>query len=182
MGASASQLIDELHTSSQLPDVSGAKRKIAALKTVQEVGVDAEIAIQVIEQGGMQPLIKCYNASHPLVRCEAAKALAVLSKQPSNQLEMGQDDVLPNYHPALLTGDPEFKEHAMAILANLSTPEVNKLKVAHEGLLGPVITETTAPSTALQLHALSARSPGAWPHRQCRIRRWARPPSRPWPS
>ena len=28
-------------------------------------------------------------------------ALATLARQPSNQLEMGQDDVLPQYHPAL---------------------------------------------------------------------------------
>ena len=157
MGASASQLVDELHSSAQLPDEISVERKLKVLKTVQEMGAaDPEIAVQVVEQGGMQPLLRSYNASHPRVRTEAAKALAVLSRQPTNQLEMGQDDTLPHYHPALLTGDPEFKEHAMAIMAELATPEVNKLKLAHEGLLGPIIAETVSPSTALQLHALRA--------------------------
>ena len=54
---------------------------------------------------------------------EAAKALAVLSRQPSNQLEMGQDDVLPQYHPALLTASLDFCEQAMGLLAQLATPE-----------------------------------------------------------
>ena len=156
MGANSSTLIDDLHTSAQLPDEDAAQRKIDALREVQVVGRDADIALQIVEHGGMQPLLRCYNATHPYVRIEAAKALAVLARQPSNQIEMGQDDVLPQYHPALLTASLEFREHAMALLAQLATPEVNKLKIAHEGLVSPIITSVTAPNEALQLHSLDA--------------------------
>jgi hypothetical protein len=117
MGASASALIDELHTSAQLSDDFAADRKLHALRQVQELGKDPEIALQIVENGGMLPLLGCYNSAHPLVRLEAAKALAVLARQPSNQLEMGQDDILPQYHPSLLSASLEFREHAIALLA-----------------------------------------------------------------
>lgn len=156
MGANSSSLIDDLHTSAQLADEVAADRKLRALREVQEVGTDPEIAQQIVEHGGMQPLLICYNSAHPQVRVEAAKALAVLARQPSNQLEMGQDDTLPQYHPALLTASLEFREHAMELLAQLATQEVNKLKLAHEGLVSPIMAAVTAPNEALQLHALDA--------------------------
>ena len=156
MGAGASSLIDDLHTSAQMADEVAADRKLAALRSVQELGKDPLTAVQIIEQGGVQPLLQCYNATHPLVRMEAAKALAILAQQPSNQLEMGQDDLLPRYHPALLTASLEFCEHAMALMAELAKPEVNRMKLAHEGLLGPIAAGITAPREALQLHALAA--------------------------
>ena len=156
MGANSSTLIDDLHASVQVADEVATKRKLGALKAVQEYGQDPAIAVQIIEQGGMQPLLRCYNASHPHVRIEAAKALAVLAQQPSNQMEMGADEVLPQYHPALLTASLEFREHAMALLAALATPEVNRIKIAHEGLVAPVLEAMTAPRETLQLHALDA--------------------------
>ena len=156
MGAGTSSLIDDLHTSAQMADELAADRKLTALHSVQELGKDPETAVQIIEQGGIQPLLQCYNATHPIVRIEAAKALAVLAQQPSNQLEMGQDDLLPRYHPALLTASLEFCEHAMAMMAELAKPEVNRMKIAHEGLLGPIVQGVTAPREALQLHALAA--------------------------
>ena len=156
MGANSSTLIDDLHTSAQLPDEDAVDRKLKALREVQEVGRDPEVAVQIVEQGGMQPLLRCYNASHPHVRIEAAKALAILAQQPSNQIEMGHDEVLPQYHPALLTASLEFREHAMTLLAQLATPEVNKLRLAHEGLVSPIIAAITAPNDVLQLQALDA--------------------------
>ena len=95
MGAGTSSLIDDLHTSAQMPDELSVNRKLDALTQVQKLGDDPVTAMQIVEQGGMQPLLRCYNASHPMVRVEAAKALAILAHQPSNQLEMGRDDVLP---------------------------------------------------------------------------------------
>ena len=156
MGASASALIDELHTSAQLSDDFAADRKLHALRQVQELGKDPDIALQIVENGGMLPLLGCYNSAHPLVRLEAAKALAVLARQPSNQLEMGQDDILPQYHPSLLSASLEFREHAIALLAQLASQPVNRLKIAHEGLLTPIIDSVAAPNEALQLHALDA--------------------------
>ena len=156
MGANTSTLIDDLHTSAQLSDEQAVDRKLHALRQVQELGADPEVAVQIVEHGGMQPLLRCYNAGHPHVRTAAAKALAVLARQPSNQIEMGQDDVLPQYHPALLTASLEFREHAMALLAALATPDINKMKMAHEGLLTPIMNAVTARDETLQLHALSA--------------------------
>lgn len=46
---------------------------------------------------------------------------------------MGHADVLPMLMPALLTGEEEFKEHAMAVIAQLAIPEENKIKLVHEG-------------------------------------------------
>lgn len=158
MGAQTSTLIDDLHTSAQLPDEVSVNRKLEALKSVQQLGFDPITGVQIIEQGGIQPLLTCYNAAHPVVRVEAAKALAVLAKHPPNQLEMGTDDILPRYHPALLTASLEFCEQAMALLAELATPDVNRMKIAHEGLLGPIISAVTAPREALQLYALDALS------------------------
>lgn len=158
MGAATSTLIDDLHTSAQMPDDLSVNRKLEALTAVQDLGNDPITAVQIIEQGGIQPLLRCYNAAHPSVRIEAAKALAVLARQPTNQLEMGQDDILPQYHPALLTASVEFCDHAMSLLAELCTPEVNRLKIAHEGLLSPIIAAVTAPRESLQLHALDALS------------------------
>ena len=146
MGANSSTLIDELHTAAQLSDEDAVERKIDALRQVQAVAADPEIAVQIVEHGGMQPLLRCYNAAHPVVRLEAARALSVLATQPSNQLEMGQDDVLPQYHPALLTADLPFREQAMGLLAKLATPEVNKLKLAHEGLLSPMMASLATES------------------------------------
>ena len=56
-------------------------RKLEALAAVQKLGEDPITAVQIIEQGGIQPLLRCYNAAHPLVRIEAAKALATLARQ-----------------------------------------------------------------------------------------------------
>lgn len=156
MGAGTSTLIDDLHTSAQMPDELSVERKLEALAAVTELGTDPITATQIIEQGGIQPLLQCYNAAHPSVRIAAAKALSILARQPQNQIEMGHDDTLPQYHPALLTASPEFCEHAMALLAELCTPEVNRLKIAHEGLLAPIIASVTSPREALQLHALEA--------------------------
>ena len=155
MGASHS-LIDEVHTASQLPDSGNVKRKLAALHTVQDLGRSPVASVQIIEQGGLQPLLACYNSQHPTVRVEAARALAALARQPINQCEMGHDDVLPLLLPSLMTGDEEFKEHAMDLLAELSTPAPNKTKLVHEGLLGPIIADLTASRPKLQLHALLA--------------------------
>ena len=146
MGASSSALIDELHTSAQLSDDFAADRKLRALRQVQELGKDPEIALQIAENGGMLPLLGCFNSAHPLVRLEAAKALAVLARQPSNQLEMGQDDILPQYHPSLLSASLEFREHAIALLAQLASQPVNRLKIAHEGLLAPIMDSIAAPN------------------------------------
>ena len=156
MGASASTLIDDLHTSAQMADELAADRKVKALKSVQELGKDPLTAVQIIEQGGIQPLLLCYNATHPVVRVEAAKALAILAQQPNNQLEMGMDDLLPHYHPALLTASHDFCEHAMALMAELAKPDVNRMKIAHEGLLGPIMQSITVPNQGVQLHALAA--------------------------
>ena len=71
MGQGSSTLIDELHTAAALADEDAVERKLAALRQVQEVGKDAELAVQIVEHGGMQPLLRCYNAAHPLVRIEA---------------------------------------------------------------------------------------------------------------
>ena len=156
MGAAASSIIDDLHTSAQMPDEIAAERKVSCLKQVQELGRDAPTAVQIIEQGGIQPLLQCYNATHPLVRVEAAKALAVLAQQPENQVEMGVDEILPRYHPALLTASHEFCEHAMALLAALAMQEANRMKIVHEGLLSPIIHAITAPHERLRANALDA--------------------------
>ena len=156
MGQGTSTLIDDLHTSAQMPDELSVKRKIDALKAVQHIAADPVSAVQIIEQGGIQPLLSCYNASHPTVRIEAAKTLALLATQPENQIEMGHDDILPRYHPALLTASYEFCEHAMALLAELASYEPNRMKIAHEGLLGPITNCVTAPREKLQMHALDA--------------------------
>ena len=74
MGQSASALIDELHTAAMLPDDIGLHRKLKALKTTKDVANKPTVAMEVVEQGGLQPLAKCYNSSHPLVRVEAARA------------------------------------------------------------------------------------------------------------
>ena len=153
---SASALIDELHTASVLPDDTGLQRKLKALKTTKELANRPTVAVEVVEQVGLQPLAKCYNSSHPAVRVEAARALAALAVQSANQVEMGHPDVLPLLMPALLTGENEFKEHAMAVMAQLAIPEENKLKLVHEGCLTAVIEECTSSSIALRLHALKA--------------------------
>ena len=53
--------------------------------------------------------------------------------------------MLPRYHPALLTASLEFCEHAMALLSELVSQPVNRMKVAHEGLLGPIVQHVTSP-------------------------------------
>jgi hypothetical protein len=158
MGAATSSLIDELHSSALMPDESAAERKVKCLRSVQEHGKDPLTAVQIIEQGGILPLLHCYNATHPFVRFEAAKALAIVARQPDNQIEMGADEVLPRYHPALLTASLEFCEHAMALLSELASQPVNRMKLAHEGLLGPIVQHITSPREKLQLHALAALS------------------------
>ena len=45
---------------------------------------------------------------------------------------------------------------AMALLAKLATPEVNKIKLAHEGLLSPMMASLATDSQPLQLAALAA--------------------------
>jgi hypothetical protein len=154
MGATSSALIDELHTASTLPDA--VARKVKVLRAVQEHARSAEVSIQLVEQNGLQPLTRCYNAPHPTVRIEAAKALAVVARQPANQLDMGLDDVLPHLVLPLLTGDAELKEHAMATLALISRPEQNKMKLVHEGLLGTIIEEISSRQVPLQRAAISA--------------------------
>ena len=47
-------------------------------------------------------------------------------------------------------------EHAMALMAELAKPDVNRMKIAHEGLLGPIMQSITVPNQGLQLHALAA--------------------------
>eukprot|EP00966_Prymnesium_polylepis_P107343 2485271-Prymnesium_polylepis.1 len=154
MGAQqSSALIDEVHTAARLPDEAIA-RKLSALKAARELGHDAVIAVQIVEQGGLQPLLRCYNAAHPKVRLAAAQALEVLAAVPSNQLEMGHDDVLPLLMPSLLTSSDDFKCHAMGLLSHLSTPTPNKLKLVNEGMLGPIVAEITSSNQRLQLHAL----------------------------
>ena len=155
MGAATSTLIDELHTSAQLPDESGLARKLHVLRKAQELAKTALISRQIVEQGGLQPLTRCVNSVNPVVRTEAAKALAILARQPKNRPEIAQDDCLPLLVPSLLTGDEAFKEHAMHVLAEIAEPEANKMRIVHEGLLGPIIGDVTAQG-ALQLHALQA--------------------------
>ena len=67
MGAAASSLIDDLHTSAQMPDEVSVNRKLEALAAVQHLGFDPITGVQIIEQGGIQPLLRCYNAAHPIV-------------------------------------------------------------------------------------------------------------------
>ena len=43
----------------------------------------------------------------------------------------------------------------MHVLAEIAEPEANKMRIVHEGLLGPIIGDVTAQG-ALQLHALQA--------------------------
>lgn len=156
MGNSASALIDELHTAAMLPDDTGLQRKLKALRTTRELAKQDRVSLEVVEQGGLQPLAKCYNSSHPDVRVEAARTLASLAALPANQVEMGQNDVLPMLIPALLTGESEFKSHAMAVMACLAIPEENKLKLVHEGCLPAIIEECTSSNVPLRLHALKA--------------------------
>ena len=80
------------------------------------------------------------------MRTEAAKALAILARQPKNRPEIAQDDCLPLLVPSLLTGDEAFKEHAMHVLAEIAEPEANKMRIVHEGLLGPIMA--TSPRRA----------------------------------
>tara|TARA_B110001452_G_C15222246_1_gene423692 strand:+ start:47 stop:2047 length:2001 start_codon:yes stop_codon:yes gene_type:complete len=156
MGNSASALIDELHTASMLPDDTGLQRKLKALRTTRELAKQERVSLEVVEQGGLQPLAKCYNSSHPDVRVEAARTMASLAALPANQVEMGQSDVLPMLIPALLTGESEFKSHAMAVMACLAIPEENKLKLVHEGCLPAIIEDCTSSNVPLRLHALKA--------------------------
>ena len=44
----------------------------------------------------------------------------------------------------------------MALMAELARPDVNRMKIAHEGLLGPIMQSITVPNQGLQLHALAA--------------------------
>ena len=125
------------------------------LRKAQELAKTALISRQIVEQGGLQPLTRCVNSVNPVVRTEAAKALAILARQPKNRPEIAQDDCLPLLVPSLLTGDEAFKEHAMHVLAEIAEPEANKMRIVHEGLLGPIIGDVTAQG-ALQLHALQA--------------------------
>ena len=154
MGNSASALIDELHTAAMLPDDTGLQRKLKALRTTRELAKQERVSLEVVEQGGLQPLAKCYNSSHPDVRVEAARTLASLAALPANQVEMGQNDVLPMLIPALLTGESEFKSHAMAVMACLAIPEENKLKLVHEGCLTAVID----PAFDLAAYSFAAQS------------------------
>ena len=53
MGAATSTLIDELHTSAQLPDESGLARKLHVLRKAQELAKTALISRQKLMQNAL---------------------------------------------------------------------------------------------------------------------------------
>ena len=155
MGVASSALIDELHTASTMADAVALRRKLAVLRAVQAHAATPSVSVQLVEQNGLQPLTRCYGSPHPMVRVEAAKALAVVARQPANQGDMGLDNVLPALVLPLLTGDEALKEPAMEMLALVSRPQANKMKLVHEGLLGPIVEETGSRNVKVQEHAIA---------------------------
>jgi len=133
MGVASSALIDELHTASTMADAVALRRKLAVLRAVQAHAATPSVSVQLVEQNGLQPLTRCYGSPHPMVRVEAAKALAVVARQPANQGDMGLDNVLPALVLPLLTGDEALKEPAMERLATLQTAQLLHLMVLRRG-------------------------------------------------
>ena len=133
MGVASSALIDELHTASTMADAVALRRKLAVLRAVQAHAATPSVSVQLVEQNGLQPLTRCYGSPPPQVRVEAAKALAVVARQPANQGDMGLDNVLPALVLPLLTGDEALKEPAMEMLALVSRPVSQSLPAPTTG-------------------------------------------------
>ena len=104
----------------------------------------AENKLNIVQEGGLAPLVGLLHSPNPEVAKQSCGCLRNLAVSPLNKEKILQENALPPLINLLESDDPKTQELAASALRNLAYNEAIGLKMVDAGALIPLIDLLTS--------------------------------------